>query len=163
MSTIRGWSVYHKKNYSSPPHRPATRPQQRTQRRGIEPQSCSCRDLHREVVGWHHPLGLITWGDGWFSKEEWAQASHSSENYTTPHSANLSIPNTIFLCCLISKDMEVYQQLILKAANLESVQKCKTLNHLLHQCQVKALVHDPVNHPFQWRAFRQGRTCTGFM
>jgi hypothetical protein len=35
----------------------------------------------------------------------------------------LSDANTIFLCCLIARDIEVYQQLILKAWNLHDNQK----------------------------------------
>jgi hypothetical protein len=108
-------------------------------------------------------LDRLLGGTGDFGRRNGLKHSHGSENYTAPHSVDLSVPNTIFLCCLIYKDMEAYQQLILKAANLDGAQKSETLNHLLHRCQVKAPEHDLVNHPFQWQAFRQGRTCTGFM
>ena len=104
-------------------------------------------------------LDRILGGTGDFGRRNGLKHSHGSENYTAPHSADLSVPNTIFLCCLIYKDMEAYQHLILKAANLDDAQKRETLSHLLQRCQINSSENDPVNHPFQWRAFRQGRTC----
>ena len=108
-------------------------------------------------------LDRILGGTGDFGRRNGLKHSHGSENYTAPHSADLSVPNTIFLCCLIYKDMEAYQHLILKAANLDDAQKRETLSHLLQRCQINSSENDPVNHPFQWRAFRQGRTCRAMM
>jgi len=104
-------------------------------------------------------LDRILGGTGNFGRRNGLKHSHGSENYTAPHSAYLSVPNTIFLCCLIYKDMEAYQHLILNAANLDDAQKRETLSHLLRRCQINATENDPANHPFQWRAFRQGLTC----
>jgi hypothetical protein len=93
-------------------------------------------------------LDQLLGGTGDFRRRNGLKHSHGIENYTAPHSADLSVPNKIFLCNLISKNMEAYQQLILKVENLNGMQKCKTLNHLLHRCQIKAPVHNQVNHPF---------------
>jgi hypothetical protein len=67
-------------------------------------------------------LDRLLGGTGDFGRRYGLKHSHGSENYTTPHSADLSVPNTFFLCCLISKDMEAYQQLILKAENFDDAQ-----------------------------------------
>jgi hypothetical protein len=62
---------------------------------------------------------------GDFGRRNGLKHSHGSKNYTAPHSADLSVPNAIFLGCLISKDMESYQQLTLKAANLDGAQNAR--------------------------------------
>lgn len=106
-------------------------------------------------------LDGVLGGTGDFGKSHGVKNNHGSDSYNVPYSADLSASNAIFLCCLIFKEMEAYQQLILRAVNLDDTQKRETLNHLLHRCQIKASENDPLNHPFQWQIFRQGRTCIG--
>ena len=71
----------------------------------------------------------------------------------------LSDANTIFLCCLIAQDIEVYQQLILKAWNLHANQKRDSLTDLLKQCLIKPSENDLLEHPFSWKGFHLGDTC----
>jgi hypothetical protein len=71
----------------------------------------------------------------------------------------LSDANTIFLCCLIAQDIEVYQQLILKAWNLHANQKRDSLTDLLKQCLIKPSENDVLEHPFSWKGFHLGDTC----
>jgi hypothetical protein len=59
--------------------------------------------------------------------------------------------------------MEAYQQMILKALNLDDKQKRDTLSNLLGRCLIKTPEKDMLKHPFSWTAFRQGETCSGPM
>jgi hypothetical protein len=56
--------------------------------------------------------------------------------------------------------MEIYQQMILKALNLDDEQKRETLNNLLDRCLITPEEKDVLQHPFSWRAFRQGEVCS---
>jgi hypothetical protein len=61
----------------------------------------------------------------------------------------VSVSNSIFLCCLIYEELHYYQQLILKAVNLDGLQKRDTLHDLLNRCQITA------SHEYSMRNFRE--------
>jgi hypothetical protein len=105
-------------------------------------------------------LDQILGGTGDFGMMEGFKFTHGSENFTT-HGNDISTLNRVFLCCLISREMEVYQQMILKALNLDDKQKRETLDKLLGRCLIKTPEKDLLQHPFSWTAFRQGQTCSG--
>ena len=104
-------------------------------------------------------LDQVLGGTGNFGKMDGFKFTHGSENYTG--TTDISTSNTVFLCCLISREMEVYQQMILKAVNLDDKQKRDSLKDLLGRCHIKPPIEDALQHPFSWRAFRQGETCSG--
>jgi len=86
--------------------------------------------------------------------------SHGSEKFTFPHySTDISTSNTALLWCWIYREMEVYQQIILKALNLDDEQKRVTLNDLLSRCLIIPKEKDVLKHPFSWKTFRQGGMC----
>jgi hypothetical protein len=114
-------------------------------------------EMWADIIHLDHILN----GTGDFSKHLGFKDTHGSEDYLVPYRSDIDVSNAIFLCCLIFKEMEAYQQLVLSAINLDDTQKRETLNNLLSRCHIKALKNDPVNHPFSWRAFRRGRICTG--
>jgi hypothetical protein len=61
--------------------------------------------IHMERL-WDDAIHLdqLLGGAGDFGRRNGLKHSHGSKNYTAPHSAYLGVPNTVFLCCLISKD-----------------------------------------------------------
>ena len=67
--------------------------------------------------------------------------SHGSGNYTVPYDSKLSEPNTIYLCCLIYKEIHVYQEMILKAFNLNASQKKASLTDLHYRCHISMIYH----------------------
>jgi hypothetical protein len=105
-------------------------------------------------------LDQVLGGTGNYGKMEGFKVTHGSENFTGAHSTDISTSNTVFLCCLISREIEVYQQMILKALNLDDEQKRETLNDLLGRCLTTSEEKDVLQHPFSWRAFRQGEICS---
>jgi hypothetical protein len=105
-------------------------------------------------------LDQVLGGTGKYGKVEGFKFTHGSENFTGAHSTGISTSNTVFLCCLISREMEIYQQMILKALNLDDEQKRETLNNLLDRCLIMPEEKDVLQHPFSWRAFRQGEVCS---
>mmetsp|Transcript_34270 Transcript_34270/g.82887 ORF Transcript_34270/g.82887 Transcript_34270/m.82887 type:complete len:391 (+) Transcript_34270:98-1270(+) len=83
--------------------------------------------------------------------------THGSERHD--YNANLTLPNQIYLCCLLQSEMEAYQRLVLKAFNLNYFQKNKTLSALLAKCNINA-VGDLVRDPFSWRKwYHKSGTC----
>ena len=57
-------------------------------------------------------LDQVLGGTGNYGKVEGFKFTHGSENFTGAHSTGISTSNTVFLCCLISREMEIYQQMI---------------------------------------------------
>ena len=84
--------------------------------------------------------------------------SHGSEKYGM--GTRLSIPNTIYLCCLLYEDIEIYQQLILKSINLNGLQKKESLSNLMARCQTNEVEGiDLLDEPFSWKAYSKSSTC----
>lgn len=73
------------------------------------------------------------------------------------YSTELSPTNTRYLCCILHADIDAYQTLILKAANLDSSQKRESLNALYSHCDVETS-GDVLDEPFSWFAFYDN-TC----
>lgn len=81
-------------------------------------------------------------------------------NFGTDGGSNISDTNRIFLCCLIAREIDIYQQLILKAWNLHANQKRDSLTDMFNQCLIKPSENNAsLEHPFSWKAFQQGVTC----
>ena len=102
-------------------------------------------------------------GTGNFRNVEGFKFSHGSEKFTEPRGTDIGTSNALFLCCLISHDIEFYQLLILKALNPADKQKRETLNDLSNRCHIKTDEEDLLEHPFSWPAFRQGEECSGLL
>jgi len=84
--------------------------------------------------------------------------SHGSEKYELD--ARISISNTIYLCCLLHEDIEIYQQLILKSINLNEMQKRESLSNLMTLCQINEIKGiDLSDEPFSWKAYSKSATC----
>ncbi|KAL3929667.1 MAG: hypothetical protein SGBAC_012111 [Bacillariaceae sp.] len=98
-------------------------------------------------------LDLYLQGTGDFSQAG-AKVSHGSESWqgTEKYSAFLSRESLHALCCFLHKDLQVYQRLVLLAANLDFTQKRDTLTSILHHCQID-YAGDPVSQPFPWLAY----------
>ncbi|KAL3809244.1 hypothetical protein ACHAXA_007068 [Cyclostephanos tholiformis] len=105
-------------------------------------------------------LDVMIGGTGNFGDRYGARYTHGSDAYKIPYDGHLDVDNATYLCCLVYADMEAYQRLILRAANLDGTQKRETLNGLLRRCHIGTYANvDLVSHPFSWREFRYGRTC----
>ena len=104
-------------------------------------------------------LDLLLGGNGNFGKIEGFKISHGSENDAAQKSTVISTVNTVFLCCLVAREIEYYQQMILKAVNLDDTQKRDSLTDLLNRCRVEISEDNVLEHPFSWTAFRQGKEC----
>ena len=63
--------------------------------------------------------------------------THGSEKYSVAYDSTLSESNTIYLCCLIYNEIQVYQDLILKSLNLDHSQKRESLTSFLHAVMLK--------------------------
>lgn len=85
--------------------------------------------------------------------------THGSEEYHFPYISDLSPSNAHLLCCLIYKEMEAYQSIILMAINLDHAQKQETLSNLLNHCQAKLKDEDDIGS-FSWELFRHGTSCS---
>jgi hypothetical protein len=89
------------------------------------------------------------------------------EGYTVSHvshkeyKSGLSPTNAKYLCCILHLDMDAYQTMILKAANLDATQKRETLESLLSHCEIEA-TGDILANPFSWFSFYEN-TCTHLM
>jgi hypothetical protein len=88
-------------------------------------------------------LDQLFGGTGNFGTYQEVKITHRSEKNAVFLSTDISDTNTIFLCCLIAREIEIYQQLILKAWNLDAIQKRKYILEL----------------PFSWKGFQLGATC----
>lgn len=106
-------------------------------------------------------LDQVIGGEGELQGEGYKH-THGSEKYVVPYSDHLSPSNAVFLCCLIYQEMKAYQLMILKALNLDNLQKRKTLSDLMNHCQIKASkeTDNMLGEPFSWNAFRHGQTCS---
>ncbi len=90
---------------------------------------------------------------------EW-KYTHGSEAYHFPYISDLSPSNTHLLCCLIYKEMEAYQAMIMKAINLDHVQKQETMSNLLNHCHIRFGNEDDDDiGSFSWELFRHGPSC----
>ena len=89
--------------------------------------------------------------------------THGSEKL--PYSSNLTVANTIHLCCLLRLEIEVYHTLVLKAFNLEGYEKNQTLSSLLTHCHVAGSGKERdewVKDPSLWRKrYGRIRNCAG--
>jgi hypothetical protein len=70
--------------------------------------------------------------------------------------SHVSVSNSVFLCCLLYEELHYYQQLILKAVNLDDLQKRDTLYPLLNRCQMTA------SHTYSFRNFREENICAQY-
>ena len=79
------------------------------------------------------------------------------------YDAGISPLNAIYLCCLIYKEMEAYQLMILKALNLNDEEKRESLLNLLNKCHIESSldIKDLLDEPFSWKTFSQSKTCRG--
>jgi hypothetical protein len=105
-------------------------------------------------------LDKLLGGTGDFGNHTGTKSTHGSEKYQ--YNNELSESNTVFLCCLLHKDLESYQAIILRALNLEYDEKQEALSHLLNRCQVKVTEDDTtdlVQDPFSWEEFRLSQVC----
>ena len=93
--------------------------------------------------------------------------SHGSGNYTVPYDSKLSEPNTIYLCCLIYKEIHVYQEMILNAFNLNASQKKASLTDLHYRCHTADNIAKDIDisldAPYSWYDFRSSTTCTSLI
>ena len=103
-------------------------------------------------------LDQLFGGTGNFGTFQEVKITHRSEKNAVFLSTDISDTNTIFLCCLIAREIEIYQQLILKAWNLDAIQKRKSLNNLLDRCLIEPS-GDILELPFSWKGFQLGATC----
>jgi hypothetical protein len=88
------------------------------------------------------------------------EKSNKTTLFDTDGGSNISDTNNIFLCCLIAREIDIYQQLILKAWNLHANQKRDSLTDMFNQCLIKPSENNAsLEHPFSWKAFQQGVTC----
>ena len=76
------------------------------------------------------------------------QHTHGSERYSSSSNKTLSFANTLYLCCLMYKEIDVYQTLVLRASNLNATQKEETLSKLLDHCHVREM--GSISIPFHW-------------
>ena len=89
-----------------------------------------------------------------------ARYTHGSERYYFPYVSYLSPPNTFTLCCLIYEELEAYQTIILKAINLDDIQKRRTLSNLMNHCQIQSGGEkEDEQDSFSWHTFRHSSRC----
>jgi hypothetical protein len=105
-------------------------------------------------------LDQLLGGKGYFGKKEGFKFSHGSENYTAPHGTDISVSNTVFLCCLIAREIEYYQEMILMAVNLDDNQKLLSLSSVMIRCGIDTTDEDVIENPFSWPEFRQSDICS---
>lgn len=99
-------------------------------------------------------------GSGKQIKGVGSRKTHGSENYA-PENQTLSVANTMYLCCLVYKEIEVYQTLVLKAFNLNTTQKEETLSKLLDHCHIDKATVLPRLIPFPWQElYNKTNHCT---
>ncbi|CAJ1946436.1 unnamed protein product [Cylindrotheca closterium] len=99
-------------------------------------------------------------GSDAFSTQAGTKVSHGSEKWVVGEqysASSLSPENLHFLCCILYKELEVYQRLILLAANLNQIQKRDTMAFTLTRCQID-YAGDPVSQPFPWFDYHK-TTC----
>ena len=94
---------------------------------------------------------------------------HTEARSIQTYDSTLSESNTIYLCCLIYKEIQVYQDMILKSLNLDHSQKRESLTSLLTRCHADRMSEDIDNildlsvEPYSWAGFRKSTTCTSLL
>ena len=98
-------------------------------------------------------------GTGYFAENVGSKVSHGSESWKGKEKYNsyLSPSSLQLLCCYLYEELEVYQRVILLAANLNPDQKKESLTSMLEHCQID-YAGDPVSQPFSWELY-YGNTC----
>ena len=97
-------------------------------------------------------------GDGNFAWQG-AKETHGSESYA-PSSTSIAPENAAYLCCLMYGEIEVYQELILKAVNLNDEEKREDLVKVMRHCQMDVSDGDvDLASPFSWHEFGKGANC----
>lgn len=88
------------------------------------------------------------------------KVTHGSEKWAgkTQYSADLSPTNTKYLCCILYSELDIYQELILEAVNLNDAQRRETLSNVLAHCQLD-FKGDPFSTPFSWKHVFGNATC----
>eukprot|EP00581_Thalassiosira_minuscula_P003550 CAMPEP_0183747336 /NCGR_PEP_ID=MMETSP0737-20130205/67214_1 /TAXON_ID=385413 /ORGANISM="Thalassiosira miniscula, Strain CCMP1093" /LENGTH=449 /DNA_ID=CAMNT_0025983045 /DNA_START=498 /DNA_END=1846 /DNA_ORIENTATION=- len=100
-------------------------------------------------------------GSGDFGKQEGRQETHGSETFAS-NSTELTSANAAYLCCVIYREIEVYQELILKAVNLNVDEKHDDIMKLMAHCQINVPAEntvDFVSDPYSWSDFSNGDGC----
>jgi hypothetical protein len=88
-----------------------------------------------------------------------ARYTHGSERYHFPY-ISYRPSNTFTLCCLIYEELEAYQTIILKAINLDDIQKRRTLSNLMNHCQIQSGGEkEDEQDSFSWHTFRHSSRC----
>ena len=81
--------------------------------------------------------GLLGGNPGPFLKER-SKYTHGSESYSNnTKSTGISNDSARNLCCILRSELQVYQELIVAAVNLEAAEKAQTLRELLQHCGVQ--------------------------
>mmetsp|Transcript_25505 Transcript_25505/g.31345 ORF Transcript_25505/g.31345 Transcript_25505/m.31345 type:complete len:402 (+) Transcript_25505:82-1287(+) len=95
-------------------------------------------------------MDRLVGGDGHWTRMK-KQVTHGSQNFK--YSSDISPDGINFLCCVIYDDMDAYQTLIIKAANLNDTQKRETLLAVMSHCQIDTSGTDVLENPFSWPSF----------
>jgi len=101
-------------------------------------------------------LDRLVGGDGYWSHNY--QESHTHGSDTRTYSSDLNPEQSRFLCCVLYDDMDAYQTLIIKAANLNDNQKRESLMDVMDSCQIDISGTDVLETPFPWHSFYNS-TC----
>ena len=130
--------------------------------------------LDQQLGGGDDADGSSSSKDYWNTMKGY-KVTHGSENYTAHHRPSsdnnhtednmTSIPNSLYLCCLLCKEIEIYQLLLLLARNLSNEQKRISLNELFTTCHVKNNNDDVLllSNPFSWMEYSNGKICQGYV
>ena len=98
-------------------------------------------------------------GDGYFVQEG-AKRTHGSESYAPDNSTFIAPENSAYLCCVMYGEIEVYQELILKAVNLNDDEKRGDLVKVMRHCQMDVADGGvDLSAPFSWQEFGKGADC----
>ncbi|EJK58936.1 hypothetical protein THAOC_20900 [Thalassiosira oceanica] len=98
-------------------------------------------------------------GDGHFAQQG-TKKTHGSESYASNNSAFIAPENAAYLCCVMYGEIEVYQELILKAVNLSDEEKREDLVKVMRHCQMDVADGDvDLAAPFSWQEFGEGADC----
>mmetsp|Transcript_26315 Transcript_26315/g.39859 ORF Transcript_26315/g.39859 Transcript_26315/m.39859 type:complete len:327 (+) Transcript_26315:354-1334(+) len=109
-------------------------------------------------------LDTLVGGTGTNSKAGFQFTHHGIEtnNKTGAAADLLTMPNRKYLCCILYKEMEIYQLLIQRAINLNESQKIQSSSDLLTSCSIPnydssmSLLKDP----FSWKGYyNQTQKC----
>ena len=109
---------------------------------------------------WHDviELDLALGGSGKFSNAGFIK-THGSENWK--YDTNITSSNTQYLCCLIYDELAAYQDLVLRAFNLNDTEKGDAINRIISRCQIDISGYTP-EHQFSWSKFNN-ETCPSIL